>query len=81
MWFNQTIYKHMENMKLKVIKGLTVLSVGLFLLLFCLKLDGFVTWSWWIITAPIWVPFALALIIVIAAFVILNYIAKQESKL
>lgn len=28
-----------------------------------LKLTGFITWSWWWVTAPFWGPLALALIL------------------
>lgn len=35
---------------------------GLLTLLFIgLKLGGAITWSWWWILAPLWVPFALGL--------------------
>jgi hypothetical protein len=31
----------------------------LFLLFFALKLFGMITWSWWWVTAPLWMPVAL----------------------
>lgn len=35
---------------------------GLFFVLVLLKLTGVIDWSWWIILAPVWVPFAIALV-------------------
>ena len=37
----------------------------LFLLFLGLKLGGVIAWSWWWVTAPLWVPFALSLVIAI----------------
>jgi hypothetical protein len=33
----------------------------LFLLFLALKLTGYITWSWWWITAPLWAPFIIGL--------------------
>jgi hypothetical protein len=35
-----------------------------------LKLTGYITWSWWIVTAPFWAPLAIVatVLICIAAF-------------
>ena len=37
----------------------------LFLLFLVLKLCNFITWSWWWVTAPLWIPLLLVLIILI----------------
>ncbi len=34
----------------------------LFLVFLVLKLTGVIAWSWWWVTAPLWVPFALWLL-------------------
>ena len=39
-----------------------------------LKLTGYITWSWWWVTAPLWGGAALGLLIVIA---VLIWAAKQ----
>ena len=43
-------------------------GVGFFgalaLLFIALKLTGYITWSWWWVLAPIWVPIALVLLFV-----------------
>ncbi len=35
----------------------------LFLVFLVLKLTGVIAWSWWWVTAPLWVPFLLALVL------------------
>ena len=49
-------------------------SVGictvLFLIFLVLKLTGTITWSWLWVLAPIWIPAALVLIIVVASILI-----------
>lgn len=33
----------------------------LFVVFLVLKLTGFIDWSWWWVTAPLWIPFALVI--------------------
>ena len=43
------------------------LLIALFIILLVLKLTGYITWSWWLVTAPLWlVPTLFFVIIVIA---------------
>lgn len=46
-------------------------SGALFLVFLVLKLTGVIAWSWWWITAPLWIPFLL----VVVSLVILFFIA------
>lgn len=41
----------------------------LFIVFLVLKLTGYIDWSWWWVTCPIWGAFALGLVIFIVAFV------------
>lgn len=34
-----------------------------------LKLLGIIAWSWWWVTAPAWIPFALLAVVAVAIFV------------
>lgn len=36
------------------------LTPVLFIVFLILKLTGTITWSWWWITAPLWIPFSLS---------------------
>ncbi len=42
----------------------------LFVVFLALKLTGTVTWSWWIVTMPLWIGFVLMLSLVFIALVI-----------
>jgi len=44
--------------------GLTTI---LFLIFMTLKLAGFIDWSWWWVTSPLWIPFASVMVLVIIA--------------
>lgn len=50
--------------------GVGVLGT-LFLVFLVLKLTGNIDWSWWWVTSPLWIPFALflSLVVVISFFV------------
>ena len=37
----------------------------LFVAFVVLKLTGYINWSWWLVTAPIWLPIVIALLILI----------------
>lgn len=50
----------------------TITTVAVFVIFTVLKLTGVIAWSWWWITAPIWIPFFIAVILVIAFFVLLR---------
>ena len=49
-------------------------STILFFIFLTLKLTGHITWSWWWVTAPLWIPFGIVLgivgIILVAAIVL-----------
>lgn len=49
-----------------------ILTVTLFVVFLVLKLTGVIAWSWWWVAAPIWIPFLIAVILVIAFFVLLR---------
>ncbi len=45
-----------------------LLGVVLFLVFLALKIFNVVTWSWWWVTAPLWLPVVASLIIIVAVF-------------
>jgi len=47
------------------------LTGALFLVFLVLKLTGNITWSWWWVTSPLWMPVAFVLAIVIVAVIVL----------
>lgn len=58
-------------------KDLTATSGGgvgictvLFLIFLVLKLCGAITWSWWWVTAPLWIPFVICLAVCLICFTV-----------
>ena len=41
------------------------LPVLIFLVFLVLKLAGIIAWSWWWVTAPLWIGLALALVVLV----------------
>lgn len=39
----------------------------LFLIFLVLKLTGFITWSWWLVLAPLWIELVLDLLLFVVA--------------
>ena len=46
------------------------LSAVLFIVFLVLKLTNNIDWSWWWVTSPLWIPFALVIGIIFIAFLI-----------
>ena len=44
---------------------LTILFIGL-------KLTGYITWSWWLVLAPTWIPILIVLLIIIVFIILQN---------
>lgn len=45
--------------------------LGMLAILFIgLKLAGIITWPWWVVMLPLWGPFAVAVLLLVALFVI-----------
>lgn len=59
----------------------TIVTVALFVVFLVLKLTGVIAWSWWWVTAPIWIPFLIAVILVIAFFWLVGYYSKVSDEL
>lgn len=45
------------------------LTSALFLLFTYLKLTGTITWSWWLVTAPLWGPLAFLLAVLVVGLI------------
>jgi hypothetical protein len=60
----------MQNDKQAVASG----GIGFGTLLFCiflvLKLLGKIGWSWWWVTAPLWIPIAFVLLVLVAMLIV-----------
>lgn len=54
--------------------------IALGLIFITLKLMGYITWSWWWVTAPFWGGLALLLVIIAVLFMAFGVVAYYESK-
>ena len=50
----------------------------LFIVFLVLKLTNVINWSWWWVTAPLWIPVSIVLVVLFIAIVILGIIAMIE---
>ena len=57
----------------------TITTVAAFVIFTVLKLTGVIAWSWWWITAPIWIPFLIVVILVIAFFWLLGKYSSNHD--
>jgi hypothetical protein len=55
------------------------IGMVLFIVFLVLKLTGTINWSWWWVTSPLWIPFALGGL-VIGVIGIIAIIIEQLSK-
>ena len=65
----------MKKASIKVGSPATVVLTIVFVIL---KLTGVITWSWWFVLAPLWVPVALFLLVVLGV-VIFTILNKKEK--
>ncbi|ENB4713739.1 TPA: hypothetical protein PXO57_000651 [Yersinia enterocolitica] len=54
--------------------------IALGLIFITLKLMGYITWSWWWVTAPFWGGLALWLVIIAVLLMVIGAITHRESK-
>lgn len=60
-------------------RGVTPLSL-LGIAFIVLKVMGYITWSWWWVLAPFWIPFCLVAFLVIATIIGLIVLTYKEVK-
>lgn len=63
------------------VNGAPSIGLGtlLFLVFLVLKLTNVITWSWWWITAPLWISWLLVLGVIIIAIIIAIIVARGEK--
>lgn len=60
-------------------QGLGFLSI-LALIFITLKLMGYITWSWWWVSAPLWGPLGLYLVLMLFIFIIVGAATCWEKR-
>lgn len=72
----------MSNNKNNQVAGRGIsLGTVLFIVFLILKLCNVITWSWWWVTAPLWIPFGLALIVMTIGLLLIGIASYLENKL
>ena len=61
--------QNIPNDKVVVKQSFPFLSILCLIFVFC-KLTGYISWSWWLVFAPVWVPFAMVLGIAVIIVII-----------
>lgn len=51
-----------------------------FLVLLVLKLTGHLSWSWWWVTAPLWIPFLIGVLIVVGMLLCWIGVSIHEAR-
>ena len=71
----------MTNQNEKQASGSIGITTILFVVFLVLKLTEVISWSWWWVTAPLWIPICLCLVITIIFAIagIIIRIRKRES--
>ena len=65
----------MNNEQKKVTGSGFSLGTVLFIVFLILKLTNVINWSWWWVTAPLWIPFAIAVtILAIVGLIVLLHL-------
>lgn len=49
------------------------LGTILFVVFLVLKLTNFIDWSWWWVTAPLWIPFSILLLLIVFSISVLGW--------
>lgn len=57
----------MENENIE--RGITFVCLSLIVFI-VLKLTGYIDWSWWWVSLPLWIPFSVFLIVIIIAAIV-----------
>lgn len=57
-----------------MLKAANIVCLATFAVFAVLKWTGYIDWSWWIVTSPIWLLVALYLIVVLSALLIVSAI-------
>lgn len=70
----------MTNQNEKQVSSSIGITTILFVVFLVLKLTGVISWSWWWVTAPLWVPVCFGLMVVTIFIVARVIIRKKKMK-
>lgn len=67
-----------QNRKLGLLE---ILSLGTFFIFLTAKLAGWVTWSWWLVTAPLWIGGAVIVTVLMIFFIYWTVKGRHEENM
>ena len=70
----------MTNQNEKKTSGSIGITTILFVVFLVLKLTGVISWSWWWVTAPLWIPICFGLIVAIILVIAKVIIRKKKNE-
>jgi hypothetical protein len=71
----------MSDTKTYTVQGPSIGFTGLLTILFiALKLTGVINWSWIWVLSPLWIPFAIFLVIAFIAMIVMMVIALLDKR-
>lgn len=70
----------MNKQKTNITIDLGGLSFILFIVFLVLKLTDVITWSWWWVTAPLWISFGLSLVVLLIYTIVLLCIRSAHKR-
>lgn len=53
------------------------LGTILFLIFLVLKLTNYIDWSWWLVTAPLWIT---AILYIVISIIMVTYLSKKRGR-
>lgn len=56
------------------------LPVVVFIVFLTLKLCGVISWSWWLVTSPLWIIAAVALVLIITSMIVLVIRVRKQNR-
>ena len=70
----------MNKQKTNITIDLGGLSFILFIVFLVLKLTDVINWSWWWVTAPLWISFGLSLVVLLIYTIVLFFIYGARKR-
>lgn len=54
--------------------------VGIFTCLIMLKITGWLSWSWWLVTATLWVPYVISIVLIALVFILALMMSLERGR-
>lgn len=62
---------------MKLLRTIIATPIGLTILFLILKLNETISWSWWWVLSPIWIPIGILIVVVVVLFILFSIYYKD----